>query len=241
MAESKTEQPSRKARRARFERRFVPASSTRAILSLVGTVVGGLVLGAGIYSQWLSATPLAQASWIVGAGAVLLAAVILWGDFGGMAVRVGDAGVGLERAGQPLVRIAWNTVRSVSIKAGELRVESPDREIRFPVATFPAAAAWVVKEARRRIPKKVDLDESQRTALPAAQEGDGTQLPLEKLQVAGQKCRASGKLITFERDARLCPKCSEVYHHDSVPEACLTCEADLKALKGKSASAASEG
>ena len=31
----------------------------------------------------------------------------------------------------------------------------------------------------------------------------------------------------FERDARLCPNCGEVYLKDQVPKKCLTCQAEL--------------
>jgi hypothetical protein len=234
MAQTKNETQSRKPKRARQERRFESSSSTRALASLSATIVGGLVLGAGIYSQWMSSHPLEQSPWIVGAGAVVLAATILWGDFGGHAIRVGDAGVAQERPGQAIQRVNWSVMRKVALKGGVLLVESEEREISFPVSKFPSAAAWIVKEARGRIPKKVSVSEEQSSALPTAQDTDGVQIPLEKLQVTGQKCRASGKVITFEKDARSCPKCGEVYHRNSLPEACLTCDADLKSLKAKS-------
>ena len=50
---------------------------------------------------------------------------------------------------------------------------------------------------------------------------------LEPAQVAGQKCKASGKLIAFEKDARLCGRCGEIYHKDSVPKRCEVCDARL--------------
>ncbi|MBI5538140.1 MAG: hypothetical protein HY898_35790 [Deltaproteobacteria bacterium] len=236
MAESKNESQPKKSKRARQERRFLPTSSSRALASLIATIVGGLALGAGIYSQWISATPLEWSHWIVGGGAVVLAGVILWGDFGGQAVRVGDAGLALEQSGQPLVRLNWPAVRSVRIKGGELLVEGEDREISFAISKYPSAAAWAVKEALRRVPKKVKVNEEQRSALPAAQETDGEVIPLEKLQVTGSKCKASGKIITFEKDARTCPKCGEIYHREGLPDSCMTCEADLRSLKAKAGS-----
>ena len=33
--------------------------------------------------------------------------------------------------------------------------------------------------------------------------------------------------ISFERDARLCPQCCQVYLRDQVPKKCVTCELDL--------------
>jgi hypothetical protein len=227
------ETQSRKTRRPRQERRFQPSSNNAAILSLAGTVVGALLLGGGIYSQWMSASPLEQAPWIVGAGAVVLAAVILWGDFGGHAIRVGDAGVAMERPGQPIVRVNWSVVRSITTSGGEMKVTGESSDISFAISRYPSAAAWIMKEGARRVPKKIDVPKAARTGLPEAKDSDGEVLALEKLQVTGTKCKASGKVITFEKDARTCPKCGDVYHRDSVPETCMTCEADLQSLQGK--------
>jgi predicted RNA-binding Zn-ribbon protein involved in translation (DUF1610 family) len=130
----------------------------------------------------------------------------------------------------------WAVVRSVTIKGGDLRVEGEEREISFAISKYPSAAAWAVKEALHRVPKKVKVDDEQRSALPEARDSDGEVLPLEKLQVTGTKCRASGKIITFEKDARSCPKCGEVYHREGLPETCVTCEADLRTLKTKAGS-----
>jgi hypothetical protein len=54
-------------------------------------------------------------------------------------------------------------------------------------------------------------------------------VPLEPPQAAGQRCKASDKLIAFEKDARVCGRCGEVYHKEGVPSACLTCGAKLRA------------
>jgi len=234
MAETKTEGHVRKARKQRQERRFVATSATSSWLTLAGTIVGALLLGAGIYSQWLSSRPWEHAPWLVGIGAAVLAAVILWGDFGGKAVRVGDAGVVLETASQPLRRLGWYLVESVTIQKGDLRIVGPDSEIRLPIKGNEQAAAWVVKEARARIPKKVDISNEDRKALPEPGDHEGTTLTIEKLQLTGMRCKASGKVITFEKDARSCPRCGQIYHQESVPEACLTCEADLASTRAKS-------
>jgi hypothetical protein len=54
-------------------------------------------------------------------------------------------------------------------------------------------------------------------------------IDLEPPQVAGLRCKATDRPITFERDARLCGRCGEVYHKDGAPKRCLTCEAQLLA------------
>ena len=234
MAEHKTEGQGREGRKARTERRFEAVSASSSWATLAGTVVGALLLGAGIFSQWLSSRPWDLAPWVVGSGAVVLAAVILWGDFGGKAVRVGDAGVALELPGKPLRRLGWYAVESIRVDKGQLRIVGSDTEISLSLSGDAQASAWVVKEARARIPSRVELSKEERQGLPEPSEALGTQLPVEKLQVTGMRCKASGKVITFERDARPCPRCGQVYHCESVPETCLTCEADLAAPKGKS-------
>jgi hypothetical protein len=63
--------------------------------------------------------------------------------------------------------------------------------------------------------------------LPEPRDLDGELVALEGVQVAGRHCAASDKPISFERDARLCPNCAQVYLKDNVPKKCVTCERDL--------------
>jgi hypothetical protein len=231
MSQTRNDSPLRKARRGRQERRFEQKSSPAGWISLAVTVVGGLLLGAGIYSQWVADPALSYASWIVGAGALVAASTIVWGTFGAPAVRVGDAGIGLERPGQPLRRIAWSKVRSVSVDRSDLVVAGESDKLSIRLKDHASAAAWIVKEAAARVPKTVRVHDDQKALLPQTAEADGELLTVEKEQVTGAKCCASGKVITFEKDARLCPRCGEVYHVSSVPVRCLTCEADLTSLK----------
>jgi len=218
---------SRKGKRVdRTERRFIPERSNAAMLTLAGTIAGGVAIGAGGYGQWVSDPRVAASPWLVAGGAVVLAAVILWGDMEGTGVRVGDAGVALEKQGKPTTRIAWCDMREVVVDNGTVRFVA-DEGLSFKVSANPLAAAWVVREAEERIPKCLKVEKAEREALPKTAEGDGERLEVEPLQVAGRACRASDRAITFERDARFCPRCGEVYHKDSLPEACLTCDADL--------------
>jgi len=55
-------------------------------------------------------------------------------------------------------------------------------------------------------------------------------LPLEPPQVVGKHCAASGKVISYEPDARVCPRCERVYHRASVPASC-ECGASLTELQ----------
>jgi hypothetical protein len=73
----------------------------------------------------------------------------------------------------------------------------------------------------------MNVKQSDASLLPKPKETDGQLVPLEGLQVAGRHCAATDKPISFERDARLCPNCAEVYLKDAVPKECVTCEHEL--------------
>ncbi len=232
MTETPKQPGSKKSKRARQERRFERRSSARGWMWLTATVVGGVLLGAGIYNQWISSTPLPYSTLIVGAGALLLGVVIVWGEFAGGALRVGDGGVTLERQGQAAWRIRWNRLKSVRIDQGKVLLKNDTGERAIRIADHPLAAAWIVKEATARVPKTVKLSEQERELLPETHGGDGELVIADKPQVTGMRCRASDKVITFERDARFCPRCGELYHGEALPPNCLTCGADLKSLQG---------
>src|SRR5512147_257106 len=131
MKKKAASQDGAKGRRAqqlqeRKERRFEPLRSQVALLTMAGTLIGGLALGMGIYAQWLAVHRLAYAPWIVAGGAAVLAAVILWGQLSGAAVRVGDAGIAVERADGAPSRVAWYEITSVAVRDGRAVVESKE-------------------------------------------------------------------------------------------------------------------
>ncbi|APR87168.1 hypothetical protein A7982_12517 [Minicystis rosea] len=214
----------------RKERRFEPKASTSAVISVVGLSVGAVLLGAGTYAQWLRAEPLGPhqaAPWLLLGGALLLIAIALFGPRAATPIRVGDAGIGREKDASDIERIEWRDVSRIVLAGGDaLTIESPGTTFVVPLAQNPQAAACIVAEARARIPAK--LEEVDAKSIPALDETEGTVLPLEAPQLAGARCKATDKLIAFEKDARLCGKCGEVYHKDAVPPKCLTCEAKLK-------------
>ena len=67
-----------------------------------------------------------------------------------------------------------------------------------------------------------------RVARPPTRVGGVDGRRAERAQLAGARCKASDELIAFEKDARLCGRCGEVYHKSHVPDRCLTCDAALK-------------
>ncbi len=210
----------------RHERRFEAQPTTRTRWAVAGVWLSGLVLGAGVSGQWGASMPVAFAPWLLVFGAVLLAIAAGSGSRDTIAVRVGDAGLALERTGHPLARLEWCEIRSITVKDGALVVTGLTT-LKFPMVPYTKAVAWVVREAKSRRPTIVEIAEPQLSSLPQANDADGTVLDVEMAQVTGKRCRASGKLITFERDARLCARCGEVYHRDDIPADCLTCEAPL--------------
>ncbi len=213
----------------RTERRFEPKSSPGAILSVLAFSVAAVLVGAGTYGQWLRAEALGPhkaAPYLLAAGAAVLLATALFGPRAALPVRVGDAGVAVEKGANEIERIAWYAVRRIVLGDRALTVEGEGVTIAISLAALPQAAGKVLREARERIPAR--MEDIAAGALENAGEGAAETLPLEPAQVAGLKCKASGKLIAFERDARLCGRCGEVYHKDSVPKRCATCDARLK-------------
>jgi hypothetical protein len=213
----------------RKERRFEPRASAIAVISILGLSVGAVLLGAGTYGQWLrpeALGPFKYAPWLLLGGALLLILIAFAGPRGETPLRVGDAGVGREKDGGEVERLEWRDITRVAVGGDALTLESPGQTLMVSLKLHAQAAARIVSEARRRIPAK--LDEIPDGALEALDTDAGEVMPLEVPQIAGAHCKATDKPIAFERDARLCGKCGEVYHKDHVPPKCLTCDAKLK-------------
>lgn len=222
----------KKKKRERKERRY-PGEQTYASKVHVGLgVLGSLALGAGVWSQWLSEQPREMAPYLVVGGALLLGAALVFGDLGTNPIRVGDGGVAVEK-GRELIRILWCDLERVSAKDGQLVLEGKDQSFSIAIAGQPRAVARILAEGTRRVPEAMDVKRSAVSGLPEVSENDGELLTMETLQVAGRHCAASDRPISFERDARLCPQCCQVYLKDEVPKKCVTCELDLtdKAVK----------
>ena len=208
----------------RRERRFAPDAGALSVLPIVASSAGALLLGAGVFGQLLRAIPHPYSIHMLVAGAVLLIGGLLLGARVRPPIRVGDAGVGIERGDDHIERLGWNEVDAVRLASGVLTFSGSGKIVPIDTSTQPGAAALALEEARLRIPVRVkDIDEKLAPAEP------GELLQLEPFQAAGQRCKASDRLLTLERDARLCGQCGEVYHKDSLPEHCNSCGAELLA------------
>jgi hypothetical protein len=217
---------SKKKKRERKERRYVGEQTYASKVAVGIGMLGGLGLGAGVYSQWLADQARTSAPYLVIGGAVLLGGALVFGDLGSSPVRVGDGGVAIEK-GSDLVRILWCDLKRVRVVDGKLVLEGEEQTITIPVAGQPSAVARILAEGTRRVPDAMDVKRSSLVGLPEPGEHDGDVLTMETLQVAGRHCAASDRPIAFERDARLCPQCCQVYLKDEVPKKCVTCETEL--------------
>jgi hypothetical protein len=191
-------------------------------------MVGALAAGAGVWGQWISENPHGYAPFLFGGGAVALGAALWFGDAGAVPVRIGDAGIALER-GSELTRLAWCDLETIEVVGKQLMARGKNVSFGIPIAAQPKAVAWILAEGTRRVPDVMNVKQSELKTLPEPKDLDGELVPLEGVQVAGRHCAASNKTIAFERDARLCPNCAQVYLKDEVPKKCVTCERDLGA------------
>src|SRR5260221_3508317 len=199
----------RKAPRERTERRFIPEATHTSRLAAGLGMLGSLTLGAGVYAQWVKEAPLSYAPALVTAGAIGLDSGLWLGAATTFPVRVGDAGVAIER-GSEMTRALWCDMEEIKLERGDLIIRSQAVTLAIPVGAHPRATAFILEEAKRRLPKIVKVDEAAKRSIPAATQPGGEEVAVAGDQVAGRRCAATGKIISFERDARLCPGCAQV-------------------------------
>jgi predicted Zn-ribbon and HTH transcriptional regulator len=236
MSESKRSKRGKKSTRktrgllstsARHERRYAPTSSNALRFSLAVAGVSAAVMGAGVVGRFFRETPHPYGVYLISGGALAMAGVLLVAPQFPSPVRVGDAGIGIEESKEVISRLGWNRVDRIFAEDSVLVVEGAGKTLRFNLEMHPEAIPAIIKEALDRISKKVELNDSQQQHFGTYSKTAGESIKLDELQVIGTTCKASGELITYEPDARLCPKCGEVYHKSSVPTKCETCKAEL--------------
>lgn len=218
----------KKAKRERKERRFSPEQTYASGVAVGAGMLGALAAGAGVWGQWISEVPHAYSPYLFGGGAIMLGGSLWFGDAGAVPVRLGDAGIALER-GTDLTRLAWCDLETIEVVGKQLLVKGSSASFAIPIAAHPKAVAWILAEGTRRVPEAMNVKQASLAGLPDPKDLDGELVLLEGVQVAGKHCAATDKPIAFERDARLCPNCAQVYLKDAVPKKCVTCEHDLGA------------
>jgi hypothetical protein len=234
---AKKKSPRKDQPRERRERRFEPLATTKPWIAYALGAVGAVAMGAGTWGQFGAAVgggtvePLSASPYLLAVGALVVGAAIWLGTSGEPALRVGDAGVGVERG--TVRRLPWYAIERVEWRNEAVRVTGKDETgasvtLVAKLATQPQAGAWIVKEARERVPAVVDVPADATLPQPSAQ--GAAVLPLEPPQVVGRHCAASDQVISFEPDARICPRCERVYHKAHVPETCA-CGGSLADLR----------
>jgi hypothetical protein len=242
--ESRREKSSRKAKKRgpqRLERRFVAQSANNPWLARVLGGLGATTLGAGtwgyMYGHAFDADEKLKPipSYLIAAGAILTGATIWFGTSSETPLRVGAPGISMERG--EVRRMPWSSVSQITWESGNLALVIAGADeagaawtFKVPVKAHAEAAGWILKEALDRVPKRVDIDDAFLDQLPGASPHAGTVIELEPLQVVGKKDAITGKTISYEPDARVCPRCERVYFKRSVPKKCK-CGASLLELR----------
>jgi hypothetical protein len=233
----KTKSDGRDRPRGRHEQRFEPRPNANPIVSHGLGAVGALAMGVGTWGQFGSLVsdtglePLTGGAYILFGGALVVGGAIWLGTSGEPVLRVGDGGIAVEK-GQ-IRRMPWHAVERIEWRAEAVRVTGKDQAgvamtLVVPVAKHPQAAAWIVKEARERVPSVVDVPDD--ATIPASLANVAESLSLEPIQVVGMRCAASDQIISYEPDARVCRRCERVYMKTKVPDTCA-CGASLAELK----------
>jgi hypothetical protein len=224
--------------RPRRERRFEPNVGTSpSVIYLLGAI-GAIAMGAGAWEEFAplvsdaTLTPLKFAPYVLTAGALMVGGAIWTGTSGEPALRVGDSGLAVEK-GSSVKRMSWYDIGRIDWRDEIVRVEGKDDSgapmtLTASLRNQPQAAAWLVTEARARVPAVVHVPED--ASLPDAIADAGTLLDLDPPRVVGRHCAASGKVISYEPDARICPRCERVFHKAHVPVTC-ECGASLGELR----------
>ena len=219
----KVKKPKKAKKRDLSERRFVasPSAKGKALLGLL--FVGAVVLGAGVYARFVSERMPSYATYLVAGGAILIAIYILIVPEDAYPLLVGDAGVG-EEHGEGAKRIPWCDVTAITRDGGTLVLSTESSgQVRVSLDQHLPAAGRILAEMDERLADHLSIDQAVRQGVPPPDDKDGEVRKVSGVQVAGRRCKASGKVLSFEDDARGCPRCGEVYHHSAVPELCLTC------------------
>ena len=125
-------------------------------------------------------------------------------------------------------RMPWSGVSQISWESGNLALVIAGKDetgaswtFKVPIKSHAEAVGWIVKEALDRIPKvRRHQRRASSTSCPARNPHAGMTIELEPLQVVGKKDAITGKTISYEPDARVCPRCERVYFKRTVPKKC---------------------
>jgi hypothetical protein len=221
----------KKSKRSMQERRLVAAGQSLQPASLIAGFLGAAALGAGIYGRFIN-QPAADSATLLLVIGIACTAYFAWQlRREGTAVYVGDAGVAVEHKGE-IERLLWCDMDRIRVDQDHLVLSGTGPTLSIAQATHALALSWILKEAAERLPRVIDVAPGFVDKLPKPSDKDGILGPIMSLQTAGRRCAKSRKIIRYERDARLCTVCTQVYMRDDVPDTCATCG---KPLEGNTA------
>jgi len=225
MADAPSE--AKKSKQVLQERRLAAAGQRMNPLTIAIGFVGAGALGAGTYGRWLNPTTESPAIALLAVG-VVCAAYFAWQlSREGKVVRIGDAGVAIER-GSEIERLLWCDMERIRVDQDHLVLSGTGPTLSVSISTHASAVSWVLKEAAERVPKAIDVTPNFTDQLPKPEVSDGTRGPIMSLQTTGRRCAKSRKVIRYERDARLCIVCAQAYLKDELPKDCVTCGKPLE-------------
>lgn len=210
----------------RKERRFATSVAFMPTWVAIIGMVGSLILGAGCFALWVVDPPVSWASYLVAVGGLGLGVALWFGSPPETAVLIGDAGVGVED-GRDVSRVRWYQMKTLSIRGGQVVITGEKNTLRFSLGANTKGLSFLLKDAAERMPNVLDIDKNITARLPAPDPNAGSLQSVIDDQIAGAHCAASDKIIKFEEDALLCPRCNQIYHKDSLPERCVTCDTKL--------------
>lgn len=194
--------------------------------------LGGVALGIGVYGRFVREEPIEWAPYVIALGAVLIIAYLLFGRGGDGPLYVGDLGIGMGRDGK-ITRTRWYELHAVSVGGAQLRLETRGKPVLVSLAAHTPAARRIVHEAMKRIPKRTEIDDADLERLGLGdggpRSGEGQTVIAEAPQVTLLRCLASDEPLTFEKDVRMCRRCTAFYHRLNVPRRCVECGKKLKA------------
>ena len=251
----------------RVERRFVAKSANNPWLVRILGMLGATTLGAGAYAylygeSFKKAAETARASgthgtvpaealrmeafplYMIAFAAVVIGITIWLGTTSEAPLRVGAPGIAIDRG--EVRHMPWSGISKITWEAGNLALAIAGKDesgsawtFKVPLKAHGEAMGWILKEALERVPKVVDIEDNILDELPGASPAAGTKIDLEPLQVVGKKDAITGKLVSYEPDARVCTRCERVYFKSSVPKKCK-CGASLLELRAAAGQDAEE-
>lgn len=209
------------------ERRFEGEAETSQYVWVVALNLGAICLGAGVWGQFFAEAPIGYSHYVLAAGVVFVCVYLLFGSSEGSTLYVGDLGVGFGREDK-VERTRWYEINSVMLAPGLLKLVTDGKPLTVSIKQHGAAARRIVNEALKRLPDRVQLDDEDVHRIGRPKVGEGERVDVDPPQVTNERCSATDKPLTFEKDVRMCNRCGALYHSAGVPSRCKQCGKKLK-------------